>query len=85
MVFLHGLGATSYEDLNFLQSDVASKGYCTFSTTYGAYPGFPFVGGLRPIADSATEIKTFIQQVLNETGAAKVDIVGHSEGAFQSL
>ncbi|MGH3494974.1 MAG: lipase, partial [Sciscionella sp.] len=41
VVFLHGLGATYYEDLNFLQSDVASKGYCTFSATYGAYPGFP--------------------------------------------
>ncbi len=85
VVFLHGLGATYYEDLNFLQSDVAGQGYCTFSQTYGAYPGFPYVGGLRPVADSATEIKAFIGQVLSETGAAKVDIVGHSEGGFQSL
>jgi pimeloyl-ACP methyl ester carboxylesterase len=64
---------------------VAGQGYCTFSQTYGAYPSFPYVGGLRPVADSATEIKTFIVGVLAETGAAKVDIVGHSEGAFQSL
>ena len=85
VVFLHGLGATYYEDLNFMQSDVAGQGYCTFSTTYGAYPGFPYVGGLQPIAQSATEIKAFIGQVLAETGAAKVDIVGHSEGGFQSL
>lgn len=85
VVFLHGLGATYYEDLNFLQADVASQGYCTFSSTYGAYPGFPYVGGLRPVADSAAEIKAFIGQVLTETGAAKVDIVGHSEGGFQSL
>ncbi len=85
VIFLHGLGATYYEDLNFLQSDVAGQGYCTFSQTYGAYAGFPYVGGLRPVADSATEIKTFILGVLAETGAAKVDIVGHSEGAFQSL
>ncbi len=85
VVFLHGLGATYYEDINFLQADVAGEGYCTFSLTYGAQPGFPYVGGLRPIADSATEIKAFIQQVLAETGAAKVDIVGHSEGGFQSL
>jgi pimeloyl-ACP methyl ester carboxylesterase len=85
VVFLHGLGATYYEDLNFLQSNVAGQGYCTFSQTYGAYPGFPYVGGLRPVADSATEIKAFIGQVLSETGAAKVDIVGHSEGGFQSL
>ncbi len=85
VVFLHGLGATYYEDLNFLQADIAGLGYCTFSATYGAYPGFPYVGGLRPVADSAGEIKAFIEQVLSETGAAKVDIVGHSEGGFQSL
>ncbi|HEY3710057.1 MAG TPA: alpha/beta fold hydrolase [Amycolatopsis sp.] len=85
VVFLHGLGATYYEDLNFMQAAVAAKGYCTFSQTYGAYPGFPVVGGLRPIADSAAEIKTFIGQVLAETGASKVDIVGHSEGGLQSL
>jgi pimeloyl-ACP methyl ester carboxylesterase len=85
VVFLHGLGANYNEDLNFLQSEVAAQGYCTFSATYGAYPGFPYVGGLRPVADSATEIKAFIQQVLSETGAPKADIVGHSEGGFQSL
>lgn len=85
VVVLHGLGATYYEDLNFLQSDLARRGYCTFSATYGAYPGFPFVGGLRPIADSATEIAGFVHQVLTWTGASEVDIVGHSEGGFQSL
>lgn len=85
VVFLHGLGATYYEDLNFLQAAVAAQGYCTFSQTYGAYPGFPVVGGLRPIADSAAQIATFVRQVLAATGASKVDIVGHSEGGFQSL
>ncbi len=85
VVFLHGLGATYYEDINFLQSDVAAKGYCTFSLTYGSSDGFPYVGGLRPIADSAAQIGAFVRQVLTETGATKVDIVGHSEGGFQSL
>ncbi|TMK98504.1 MAG: alpha/beta fold hydrolase [Actinobacteria bacterium] len=85
IVFLHGLGATYYEDLNVLQAEMASRGYCTFSSTYGAYPGFPYVGGVRPVPESAVEIKDFIQQVLAETGSGKVDIVGHSEGGFQSL
>ncbi|MCW2755392.1 MAG: lipase [Marmoricola sp.] len=85
VVILHGLGATYYEDTNVLQYFLASQGYCTFSETYGAFPGFPFVGGLQPIADSAAQIKDQILRVLAETGAAKVDIVGHSEGGFQSL
>ncbi len=85
VVFLHGLGANANEDLNYLQADVASQGYCTFSTTYGAWPEFPYVGGLQPIAESAVQIKNFIERVRSETGASKVDIVGHSEGGFQSL
>ena len=85
VVILHGLGATSYEDLNVLQSWLAQRGYCTFSRTYGAHPGFPYVGGLRHVADSAAEIRGQVLDVLAETGASKVDIVGHSEGGFQSL
>lgn len=85
VVLLHGLGANKDEDINQLQSHLAEQGYCTFSVTYGAYPGFEFVGGLRPIAESAPEIKAFIGRVLSATGAAKVSIVGHSEGGFQSL
>ena len=85
VVVLHGLGATYYEDLNFLQSQLASDGYCTFSETYGSPPGFPYVGGLEPVATSAQQIAAFVKQVLTATHAAKVDIVGHSEGGFQSL
>ena len=85
VVLLHGLGANKNEDINLLQSDVAGRGYCTFAPTYGAWPGFPYVGGVRPVADSAAEIRSFIEQVLAQTGAAKVDVVGHSEGGFQSL
>jgi triacylglycerol esterase/lipase EstA (alpha/beta hydrolase family) len=85
VVFLHGLGANKDEDINFLQADVAAKGYCTYSLTYGANPQNPYVGGLAPVADSAAQIRSFVLQVLAETGAAKADIVGHSEGGFQSL
>lgn len=85
VVLLHGTFATYYEDLNFLQADLAARGYCTFSLTYGAYPQFPFVGGLAPIAESSVEIKNYVEKVRSATGAAKVDVVGHSEGGLQSL
>ena len=85
VVFLHGLGANKDEDLNFLQADVAAQGYCTYSLTYGTGAYGPFVGGVGDIARSAAQIKAFVQEVLAQTGAAKADLVGHSEGGFQTL
>ena len=87
IVFLHGIGAN--KDLGFGLADMATwtseQGYCAFGITYGAHPAFPTVGGLRPVAESAAEIKDFILRILDRTGAEKVDIVGHSEGGFQAL
>ncbi|WP_424217245.1 esterase/lipase family protein (plasmid) [Streptomyces sp. BI20] len=85
VVLLHGTFATWYEDLNFLQADLAARGWCTFSLTYGAHPEFPLVGGLKPVAESNVEIKEFVLRVAAATGAAKVDVVGHSEGGLQAL
>jgi pimeloyl-ACP methyl ester carboxylesterase len=85
VVLLHGLGATYYEDLNVLEAHLKDQGFCTFSLTYGGYPGFPFVGGLKAIKDSAQEIASFVRGVHDKTGAEKVDMIGHSEGAFQTL
>lgn len=85
VILLHGLGATWYEDLNVLQGWLQAKGYCTYAQTYGEYGAFPLVGGLKPIAESAGQIAAYIREVIEKTGAEKVDLVGHSEGAFQTL
>lgn len=85
VILLHGLGATYYEDINFLEAYLQSLDFCTFSFTYGDYPEFPYVGGLKPIANSSIEIASFISTVHQKTGAEKVDLVGHSEGAFMTL
>jgi triacylglycerol esterase/lipase EstA (alpha/beta hydrolase family) len=70
----------------YLASTLAAEGYCTFGLTYGATSVFgPFVGGVGPIAASAQQVAAFIDQVLAATHATKVDLVGHSEGAFLSL
>ncbi|KZE66142.1 hypothetical protein AWM68_07140 [Fictibacillus phosphorivorans] len=55
------------------------KGYCVYSLNYGYSGSVPASG---PIEDSATELKTFIDNVLNLTGADKVSIVGHSQGGM---
>ncbi|KAJ5770456.1 uncharacterized protein N7511_002507 [Penicillium nucicola] len=85
VIFLHGLGATYYEDINFMQYWLQTQGHCTYAQTYGAYDGFPFLGGLKSISESAPEIAAYIKEVVAKTGKDKVDLVGHSEGAFQAL
>jgi triacylglycerol esterase/lipase EstA (alpha/beta hydrolase family) len=85
IILLHGLGATYYEDINLMQFWLQNQGYCTYSLTYGAYDEFPLVGGLKHVSDSATEIASYIKKVVHETGKSKVDLIGHSEGALQTL
>ncbi|KAI2463439.1 alpha/beta-hydrolase [Annulohypoxylon bovei var. microspora] len=85
VVMLHGLSASREVDLNMLQYELNRRGYCTFSQTYGAWPLVPWIGGLRPMADSAKDIADFVREVKDKTGAPKVDIVGHSEGGVQSI
>jgi predicted esterase len=85
VVLLHGLGGNGPGNVGPIAMQLAAAGYCTFDLTYGEEaPGIP-VGGLIDVDQSAQQIKVFIEQVLAETGAAKVDIIGHSEGGFQSL
>ncbi|KAJ5788755.1 hypothetical protein N7457_003745 [Penicillium paradoxum] len=85
VVLLHGLGATYYEDLNFMQYWLQTKGFCTYAITYGAYDGFPLLGGLKAINESAPEIAAYVKEVVQKTGKSKVDLIGHSEGGFQAL
>lgn len=61
------------------------QGFCVFALTYGAYPQFPSIGGLRAINESSQEIASFIRTVRQRTNAKKIDLVGHSEGAFQVM
>src|SRR6202023_1015862 len=58
------------------------RGYCVFALTYGLDPRYPYFGGVIPIEQSAPELGAFVDSVLAATGAAKVDLVGHSEGTF---
>ena len=85
VVLLHGLGGNGQGNFATLGPYLASAGFCAYAPTYGeAIPGIP-VGGLTPIPQSANEIDAYINQVLAATGAAKADLVGHSEGGFQAL
>ena len=84
VVLVHGLAADQSENWQTIAPFLADNGYCVYSLTYGndASASRPFdqVGGLADMSASAGQLATFVQQVLATTHAAKVDLVGHSEG-----
>jgi pimeloyl-ACP methyl ester carboxylesterase len=80
VVLVHGLGATMGENWATYAPLLANHGYCVFALTYGLDPNEQTVGGLQPMEQSSAELADFVQRVLAATGAAKVDLVGHSEG-----
>ncbi|WP_327350713.1 esterase/lipase family protein [Streptomyces sp. NBC_01304] len=59
-------------------------GHCVFSLDYGKGGGVLglFLGGTAPIANSAKQLRVFVDGVLAATGASQVDIVGHSQGGM---
>jgi triacylglycerol esterase/lipase EstA (alpha/beta hydrolase family) len=89
VVLVHG----SLESMAFnwftLSPLLKNAGYCVYALNYGQergrYAGFPGArhpGGTGPIERSSAELAQFVQRVRAASGAAKVDIVGFSQGGM---
>lgn len=85
IILIHGLLANESDNWQTYAPLLADDGYCVFALTYGNDPSRPapfnFMGGLTPMEQSARVLGGFVDKVLGATHAAKVDLVGHSEGA----
>jgi triacylglycerol esterase/lipase EstA (alpha/beta hydrolase family) len=75
VVLVHGTWMDRSTSWNVIGPALYQQGYCVFSLDYGRR-------GTQPVADSAVELGNFVDQVLAETGASKVSIVGHSQGGM---
>jgi triacylglycerol esterase/lipase EstA (alpha/beta hydrolase family) len=75
IVLVHGTLLDMTSDWALISPTLAARGYCVFALDYGGR-------GTGPIEDSAAQLKSFVDRVLAATGAARVSIVGHSQGAM---
>jgi pimeloyl-ACP methyl ester carboxylesterase len=81
LVLVHGTWEHQANNFAALSPFFKNNGYCVFTFNYGGNPGDAF-WGYGPIVTSAGQLKTFVDSVLTRTGAAKVNIVGHSQGGL---
>ncbi len=79
VVLVEGTFESMLKNWSTMSPYLKSQGYCVFALDYGVTNGVPATG---PVADSAAELKIFVNKVLNATRAKKVDLVGHSQGGM---
>jgi triacylglycerol esterase/lipase EstA (alpha/beta hydrolase family) len=81
VVLVHGTFENMNDNWRGAAPLLADAGYCVFAFNYGAPPGDP-VQGTGPVEASAGQLAAFVDQVLAATGAARADLVGHSQGGM---
>jgi triacylglycerol lipase len=75
VVLVHGTFGDMTVSWNMISPALALNGYCVFALDYGNR-------GTARIEDSAAELAAFVDRVLAATGAARVSLVGHSQGGM---
>lgn len=88
VVLVHGTGSGMWPTWMFVAPELLELGYCVYALNYGAAEAHLApdreIWGVSDIERSAGELATFVDAVLEHTGAEKVDLVGHSQGGVVS-
>ena len=74
-VIVHGTFGDQKSLLDNLSLALKRDGFCVYALDYGNR-------GTGPIEQSAQQLKDFLATVLASTGAARVEMVGHSQGGL---
>ena len=81
IVLVHGTFLNMQVSWTSVAPALNRLGYCVFALDYGNSP-VPGSNAVGDIPTSARQLKTFVDRVLAATGAAKVSLVGHSQGGM---
>jgi triacylglycerol esterase/lipase EstA (alpha/beta hydrolase family) len=82
VILVHGTFANMDDNWQAAAPLLANNGYCVYAFNFGGTSATSPIQGTGDIAASAAELATFVNTVLTATGAAKVDLVGHSQGGL---
>ena len=84
VVLVHGTAENRFNNWQSMSPALKAQGYCVFALNYGATQYSLATGayGLGEISRSAQQLDAFVAQVRSATGAAKVSLVGHSQGGM---
>jgi triacylglycerol esterase/lipase EstA (alpha/beta hydrolase family) len=82
VVLTEGTFANMYNSFGAIAPDLANNGYCVYAFNYGQTIDPSMLDAMGNIAQSAGQLSSFVDQVLSETKATKVDIVGWSQGGM---
>jgi pimeloyl-ACP methyl ester carboxylesterase len=82
VVLVHGTFEDQADNFGAISPILANNGYCVYAFNYGGATG-ALVQGVDSVPSSAVQIANHIHTILQQTGASKVDLVGHSQGGLQ--
>ncbi len=78
VILLHGLGADKSINFTEVSPALADAGFCVYAVDYGNR-------GLQSLTVSIATVAAFVERVREATGAQRVALLGHSEGAAMSM
>lgn len=86
VVLVHATGTNLGANWVKIAPRLKNQGYCVYALNYGMTTlSFGRVGGQGAVANSVGQLADFVTQVRASSGAAKVDLVGHSQGGLVSV